>query len=100
MRSVWSMSRVKAEFSIGLPRFLPRARAAAARARMLQLVLKICVETYFFVPDTFAFLQFGQIQPPSSVFAELKLSGLYWSTLRTLHTDGHHKLVPTPTQLS
>ena len=29
------------------------------------------------MPVTFGFLQYGQIQPPSIVFAELKLSGLF-----------------------
>ena len=33
MRSIWSMSKVKAEFSIDLPQFLPRTRAKTAAAR-------------------------------------------------------------------
>ena len=53
----------------------PRARAHAP------IRLKISVETYFFMPVTFGFLQHGQIQPPSIVFVELKLSGLF--SLRT-----------------
>ena len=83
------MSKVKTEFSIDQPQFLPCAHA------------KISVETYFSIPDTFCFLQYGQIQPPSIVFAELKLSGLFGLRLRTDgHTHGHHNIVPTPTQLS
>ena len=80
------MSKVKAEFSIDLPQFFPHARAKTAAA----------VETYFFMPDTFGFLQYGQIQPPSIVFAELKLSSLF----RYGRTAAHHNIVPTPTQLS
>ena len=78
MRSIWSMSKVKAEFSIDLHQFLPRARKNGRCARAHALIrLKISVETYFFMPVTFGFLQYGQIQPPSIVFAELKLSGLF-----------------------
>ena len=72
------MSKVKAEFSIDLPQFLPHTRAKMAPIR-----LKICVETYFFMLNTIGFLHYGQIQPPSIVFAELKLSGLFGLRLRT-----------------
>ena len=97
------MSKVKAEFSIGLPQFLPCTSARPPRARAYGPArLKICVETYFFMPDTFGFLQFGQIQPPSMVFAELKLSGLFGLryTRTYVRMYGHHNIVPTPTQLS